>query len=479
MVHSALPPPRSRRALSTLRIARGGLLACALATACAAALPAGVATAQQRPGTNTRQTEKDAREAELKAIETRLHSSEEARIRLEAEIAAIKLDRARLNGALLNTTSKVQATEERIAELESRLATLNDSAAAIRKSFQSRQDVIVEVMAALQRIGRRPPPAVLASPDDLLTAVRTSILLGAVLPELRAETRALASDLAELVRLGDAIKADKQTLFREMEAIVEERRRLAALIEARQARLAGAEQETSDQTSQAAALAKQATDLKSLIARLEAELGAAQRNTAAARKAEEDLKNAKEQLASLAFKDPARLEPKIAFVDARGQLPLPVGGKEVVSFGTSDSAGGKTQGITIAAQPGAVVSAPSDGWVSFAGPFRSFGQLLIINAGGGYYVLLAGMERINVSLGQFVLAGEPVAIMGQARSGAGDSDKAGAGTPDNAEATGGGRADAHPGPALYIEFRKDGGAIDPTPWWSRSQGASQGEKVRG
>ena len=477
MVHPAFPP-HSRRAPLALRFARKSAIACAMVATLAAMHPAGVAMAQQqRPGANARQTEKDAREAELKAIETRLHSSEEARIRLEAEIAAIKLDRARLNGALLNTTSKVQATEERIAELESRLATLNDSAEAIRKSFQSRQDVIVEVLAALQRIGRRPPPAVLASPDDLLTAVRTSILLGAVLPELRSETRALASDLAELVRLGDAIKADKQTLFREMEAIVEERRRLTALIEARQARLAGAEQETTDQTNQAAALAKQATDLKSLIARLEAELGAAQRNTEAARKAEEDLRNARDQLASLAFKDPARLEPKIAFVDARGQLPLPVGGKEVVSFGTPDPAGGKTQGITIAAQPGAVVSAPSDGWVSFAGPFRSFGQLLIINAGGGYYVLLAGMERINVSLGQFVLAGEPVAIMGQ--SGAGDAGKVNTGTPDNAEATGGGRADAHPGPALYIEFRKDGGAIDPTPWWSRSQGASQGEKARG
>lgn len=439
-----------------------------------APLGAAPALAQSRPGADARQSEKDARESELKAIETRLHSSEESRIRLEAEIAAIKLDRARLNGALLNTTSKVQATEERIAELESRLATLNDSADAIRRSFQSRQDVIVEVMAALQRIGRRPPPAVLASPDDLLTAVRTSILLGAVVPELRSETRALASDLAELVRLGDAIKTDKQSLFKEMEGIVEERRRLSALIEARQAQLSGAEQETTDQADQAASLAKQATDLKGLISKLEAELGTAQRNSATARKAEHDLKNAREQLASLAFKDPARLEPKIAFVDARGQLPMPVGGKELLAFGAPDAAGGKTQGITVTSQPGAVVSAPSDGWVSFAGPFRSFGQLLIINAGGGYYVLLAGMERINVSLGQFVLAGEPVAVMGSA-----STNKPNAANTDGAEAGEAGRPDAPRGPALYIEFRKDGGAIDPTPWWAKSPSASQGEKVRG
>ena len=69
---------------------------------------------------------------------------------------------------------------------------------------------------------------------------------------------------------------------------------------------------------------------------------------------------------------------------------------------------------------GAQVTAPCDGWVVFAGNFRSYGQLLIINAGGGYHVLLAGMERITVDLGQFVLTGEPVAVMGK-RASDGDS----------------------------------------------------------
>jgi septal ring factor EnvC (AmiA/AmiB activator) len=96
--------------------------------------------------------------------------------------------------------------------------------------------------------------------------------------------------------------------------------------------------------------------------------------------------------------------------------------------------------------------------VAFAGPFRSYGQLLIINAGGGYYLLLAGMERINVGLGQFVLAGEPVAVMG-------DSSKA-------SMASAGSEITQ---PVLYIEFRKDGTSIDPSPWWA----TSTHEKVRG
>ena len=104
------------------------------------------------------------------------------------------------------------------------------------------------------------------------------------------------------------------------------------------------------------------------------------------------------------------------------------------------------------------VTSPSDGWVVFSGNFRSYGQLLIINVGGGYHVLLAGLERISVELGQFVLTGEPVGVMGRDATlghsfiASGPSDR----------------------PVLYVEFRKDGNSIDPTPWW-----ASAEEKVRG
>ena len=103
------------------------------------------------------------------------------------------------------------------------------------------------------------------------------------------------------------------------------------------------------------------------------------------------------------------------------------------------------------------VTAPADGWVVFAGPFRSYGQLLILNAGGGYHVLLAGMERISVDLGQFVLAGEPVAVMG------------------NGSRIAAILATGSSQPVLYIEFRKDGTPIDPGPWWA----AGEVEKVRG
>jgi septal ring factor EnvC (AmiA/AmiB activator) len=201
-------------------------------------------------------------------------------------------------------------------------------------------------------------------------------------------------------------------------------------------------------------LAHQIDNLKDLIAKLEQNFDSATRNGRfAARAAEENL-SPERRLAAL--NDPGRLGPAIAFASARGLLPLPVNGVKIRDFGSARGVGGVDRGVSIATRTGAQVTAPCDGWVVYAGPFRSYGQLLILNAGGGYHVLLAGMDRISVDLGQFVLTGEPVATMGS-------------GLEATAATTSGPSQ-----PVLYVEFRKDGTPIDPSPWW-----ASEGEKVRG
>jgi murein hydrolase activator len=403
--------------------------------------------------------EKARREQDLKVLEEAITANAEARRRLEAEIESIKADRAKLNAALIGTAERVRGTEDRIRGLEQRLQTLTSSEAAIRRSLQSRRGVIIEVFAALQRMGRRPPPAVLVRPEDMLEAVRASIMLGAVLPELRVEAEILATDLTELVRLKEAITADRATLNGELTALTREQERVAALMEARQGRIAEVERDAGTERRKAEELARQAGTLKELIDRMEAEISGAQRASEEARKAAEaQERQTREKFAQLAFRDPARLAPKIPFAEARGLLPRPVSGETTLEFGASDGYGGTTRGISITTRQNATVVSPADGWVAFAGPFRSYGRLLIINAGGGYYVLLAGMDQINVDVGQFVLAGEPVATMGEAPL----MSLIGAAIEKN-------------NPVLYVEFRKDGGSIDPGPWWAKSQS----EKVRG
>ena len=403
--------------------------------------------------------QKARREQDLKVLEEAISANAEARRRLEAEVESIKADLAKLNAALIETAERVRGTEDRIQGLEQRLQTLGASETAIRRSLQSRRGVIVEVFAALQRMGRRPPPAVLVRPEDMLEAVRASIMLGAVLPELRSEAEVLATDLGELVRLKAAIATDRTTLNGELTGLNREQERLAALMDARQSRIAEVERNVGAEQQKAGELARQAGTLKELIDRMEAEITGAQRAAEEARKATEaQQRETREKFAQLAFRDPARLAPKIPFAEARGLLPRPVSGDMSLEFGAPDGYGGTTRGISITTRQKASVVSPADGWVAFAGPFRSYGRLLIINAGGGYYILLAGMDQINVDVGQFVLAGEPVATMGEAPL----MSLIGAAIEKN-------------NPVLYVEFRKDGGSIDPGPWWAKSQS----EKVRG
>ena len=400
--------------------------------------------------------EKARRAENLKRIEEQLAASTGARAKLEAEVASVAGDRAKLNAALLDAARQAQATEGRMSRLEERLKTLTASEAGIRRSLEARRGVIAEILAALQRMGRRPPPAVLVQPEDVLAVIRTSMLLGAVVPELRGEAETLAADLTEMVRLKGLIAADREGLQNDLAGWAREQQRLNALITARRTRLAEVESGLVTERARTAELGVQAKSLKELLDRMENEVASARRAAEEARAAEtKEARATQERFAAAGTRDPARLAPKIRFVDTRGDVPRPVSGTTLRSFNQPDGNGGTTRGISLATRPKAVVSSPSDGWVSFAGQFRSYGRLLIINAGDGYYLLLAGMDQINVEVGQFVLAGEPVAAMGEGGQGA---------TPGDRD-----------GPVLYVEFRKDGGSIDPEPWWAKSPS----EKVRG
>lgn len=429
----------------------GGALALAL---CVAAAPA---IAQTPP--DPRAGVIDQRQEELRSVEEGIRLSESQRARIEAELELIRTDRVRLTAAVLETTARVQSAESKVAEAERKMEASTAGEAAIRRSLETRRDVIAEILASLQRLGRRPPPALLVSPDDILKAIRTAMLLGSVVPELRVETEILAGDLAELMALRKAIARERDQLRAEAFELAGERGRLAALIEARRAAIGEAEKALEAERARARTLARQALDLKDLIARMENEVAGARRAADAARKAEED-----RRLAALSpdakpdsgragspFANAARLTPAIAFANARGLLPMPVAGEIRKAFGAPDGFGGSERGLSIATRPNAVVASPADGWVAFSGPYRTYGQLLIINAGDGYYVVLAGLARIGVDVGQFVLAGEPVGSMGDATGSTAAAIAIGAKQP-----------------VLYVEFRKDGAAVDPGPWWAKT-----------
>lgn len=396
------------------------------------------------------------REQELEAARARQKSAEEAQAKLKAEITSLGQDRTQLNQQLIDTAANVRTVETKIDEAEARLRTLNGREQAMRTSLDSRRADIVEVLAALQRAGRRTPPALLVRPEDALQSLRTAMLLGAVVPELRGRAEKIASELGELVALRKNIATERDQLAADRDKVRNDQTRLTALVDERQRQQASREKDLDAENSRAIALSRQVGDLQGLIAKMEQDLQSAAKAAEAAKQAEAKAA-ASSKSGPAALKDRSRTTPAIAFASAKGLLPLPVNGNKIRDFGGSDGAGGVQKGISLASRPASQVTTPCDGWVVYAGPFRSYGQLLILNAGGGYHVLIAGMERISVNIGQFVLTGEPVATMGSTSQVA------------SILATNASQ------PVLYVEFRKDGTPIDPGPWWA----ANEGEKVRG
>jgi septal ring factor EnvC (AmiA/AmiB activator) len=395
------------------------------------------------------------RDRELEAVRSEQKKAAETQAKLQQEIDAIGNDRRKFHQALLEAAGRLRILEGRISETEGRLKPLDDGERALRRSLEGRRDLIAKVLAALQRIGGNPPPALLVRPEDALRSVRSAIMLGAVLPEMRVQAEALAADLTDLARLRKEIAEEKAQLLNDIAAETEERQRVARLIEERQNKQAEAEKGLEAERQRSVVLARQVDNLKDLIGKVEQSLDSASRAArSAARAAEDKAKEGRLDLAALS--DPGRLAPAVVFTAARGRLPLPVHGIKIKDFGSPDTLGGTEKGLTLATRPAAQVTSPCDSWVVYAGVFRNYGQVLILNAGGGYHVVLAGMERISVNVGQFVLTGEPVAIMGGGPSGT---------------VTGSGSNQ----PMLYVEFRKDGTPVDPSPWWA----ATEGEKVRG
>jgi len=404
------------------------LVACSLI----AAFPAAAET--PAPPSSAQAVQKSEREKELKLLRRDLQTSREHEAKLKAEIDKIKNDRAKLSKALVDSAANTRALEAKMTAAEAKLEPLDLREAEIRNSLHERRDALANVLAVMQRIGSSPAPSLLLQPDEALKSVRAAILLGAVVPEMRAQADRLVADLSDLAQVRRDIAAEQESLRQSQIALEDERSRISALIEVRQREFGANQKAYETERSRAGLLAKQADSIQDLVTKLEKEITEANEREAMARNA-----------------------ALTAFADSKGKLPMPVAGKQIRAFGASNDAGGTEKGLSIATRPGAEVNSPCAGRVVFAGPFRNYGQLLILNAGGGYHILLAGMESITVDLGQVVVAGEPVAVMG---NGATISAVSALGFSE---------------PTLYVEFRKNGNSIDPAPWWA----ATEDEKVRG
>lgn len=424
----------------------------------ASAAPA-YATDPAEPGTTAAagdlEQEKQASSLELQSVAEQAALAAKALTALEDDIAALRTDQQALDENIAAAAARRAHLDERITAGEQSMTGLSERQESVRMSLISRRNVLAEVLAALQRLGRDPPPALLVSPEDALSSVRSAILLGAVVPEIRAETEALATDLKELAVLREAIAAERQSLAAALEQNEAEEQRLADLASEKIALQAESQRRLERERQRAAALSVRSGELESVIATLAGEIVSLRQAAEAARKAEDErqrqlaerLERAR-AFAAVAVPDKNRIMPAYAFSKLNGTLSQPAKGETLGYFGADDGTGHTLVGEVLATEKGATISAPADAWVAYAGPFRSYGQVVILDTGENHHVVLAGMETINVAAGRFVVSGEPLATMGQTRF-------AGSAALTLASER----------PTLYIEFRKDGQPVDPRKWW--------------
>ena len=460
-------------------------LAGAICLSCLATAPAALAQ-----GTDARH--------ELRAVQRAIESGQARQEQLSAQARKLENELAALRQRLVDAAASVQAKEDDVAAAETRLSELRAQAFEQRERLTSKHERLAATLSALSRLSRRPPVAVAATPATAVDTFRSARLLGAVVPGLEAEAEMLRDELRTLNTLLRQINLEHESLATARETLDAERRDIVKLLDEKTERQAGLKRRSVREAARLNELAATATDLKSLVRKLEADaarqreaeaeaerqrlaaeaerqrrlaeaeerrrLQAAEAERVRREMAEADRNAATAPPAPVAPPTPAEPPaadgvpetPRLAvamppsgqsFSQSRGRLPMPVRGKIVQLYGATDSFGQTSKGIRVETLPNAQVVAPSDGSIMFAGEFRGYGLLLIISHGESYHTLLAGMSEIYGTVGQSVLAGEPVGQMGASQG---------------------------ERPTLYVELRRGGEPINPQPWMAANNGKVSG-----
>jgi septal ring factor EnvC (AmiA/AmiB activator) len=387
-------------------------------------------------GTGLRAQEQE----QLELIERQIENARAAEARIAQEIAAAIEAQDSVAEQLGSIAQSIQAQEALIAASEAEMQKLATERATLLAELGEKQDSLSELLAALQRLEQNPPPALVVEPGDILAALRGAMLLGTLVPELSTEAQALALKLDQLGQLEAAISTRGQAVAQEITRLESQRIELGRLVAQKKGLVSKSSEELEAERARSRELADRARSLKQLLASLAAERKRQEAEAAERLAAEERERKRQEEL---------QRAPKLAFAEAKGKLAFPAQGQIVRGFGEPDGLGRETQGLMIATRAGAQVTAPADGKVEFAGPFRSYGEVVILNPGGGYRVLLAGMDKVTADVGEFLRAGEPVGEMGSGP----------------ASVTLFGEVVQDGRPVLYIEFRNSTEAVDSGPWW--------------
>lgn len=362
-----------------------------------------------------------AQQQKLDALNEEIEDRKNRQAELQAAAEQLKAQIKALQRRTIALARDLQNIDAERDQLENRLAELAVSENQLDEALQNDRAALARLLAGLQAMQKQPAPAFAVHADDALSAVQGAVVMAAVVPGMQGRADALRDRLTELAAL-------RARMDRQSEALIvaeQDAAKARADLDIALARKAEAEKKTR------AAAKREATAIAKLVAEAR------------------DLRDLSQRLEKR--RDPQAFGGS-DFAAARGLLPLPVRGRVVTRYGERNENGVAQQGLSITARPGAQINAPYDGLVMYSGPFRQYGEIVIISLADGFQMILAGLAGSGVYVGQEILAGEPIGVMAGAQ-------------PDHdghenhqLESSTSGRT------RLYMELRHDGRPIDPSPW---------------
>lgn len=355
-----------------------------LAAAMAATAVGALAAAAQNP---EREATQALALAKRQAEEATVRSQ---RLEQESERATSEAARARADAAAL--AARIEAAEADITAAETRVAIVERLRARQRARLAERQEPVVRLTAALQTMGRRPPALALVQPGSLHDLVHVRALLASTLPVIRQRTAALREE----VEAGNKLRADAD---RAVAALVDSRERLRqrridlARFEAEQRRrserLAASALVESDK---ALAFGEEAHELSARVDRLEFQTRLRAKLARLPGPLVRPVANAPEANGAAEAADTPR-------------YLIPVEGRLVTGMGEISDAGVHARGLTFEVEPNVAVVAPASGRVLYAGRFRGYGEVVIIDHGNGWTSAITGLQSLQVREGDRVRRG--------------------------------------------------------------------------
>lgn len=382
-------------------------------------------------------SETDVKKAELEARKKTIESKQ-----LQAKAIELNLELSKMDKKIITLAKEIQKNETNLSELENSLKTLEDNLKVKEVKFTEENNSLVQTLASLQNMSLNPSESIILQPHSPVDIIRSAILLREIVPYVEKKSSGLKVDLDELYSQKQKIlnlveKTQKQKILLE-----KQQTEMRVLQKKKTALRKEFETKGAETKKIAEQLSSKAKDLRELFDEIEKQKEIArkkkeeERRLAEIKRLQEMKKLGESKGVDLKTHEEIKKQTT-QFASAKGSLLKPVSGQLVTSYGQATSNGVTSKGITYKTRANAQVIAPHDGTVVFSGPFKGYGNIIIVEHGEGYISLLAGLGNIDCELGQNILSGEPIGTMPMS---------------NNAK--------------LYVEIRKDRQPINPAPWFT-------------